>query len=167
MRCKVQPIAFVVACVAGLLLAGCKKSESTAQTNPHSLDGVMDQIIQHVGLLEDAARRKDFKYVHDYAYYVKNLAQALYSHLDDEQKAQAKQPLADILKVVNQLDAASGRKHEEATLAGTQRLQEILKDLDAQLRQGRKTSSRQRASSRKLDRTSFGSNLFIQSHCAV
>jgi hypothetical protein len=122
--------------LAGLLLPGCGQGRKQEQIEPHSIDGVMHQLLEHVNLLEEAAQRQDFKYVHDFAYYVKSLAQALYSNLDDAQKEQAEGPLVELLEVANRLDVTSGRRQEEATLAGTRRLQEIVKELDAQLRPG-------------------------------
>ena len=126
--------------LAVLVLAGCGKAKAPAPVDPHSIDGVMQALEQHVGLLDEAAKRKDFKYVHDFAYYTKNLAQAFYSKLDDGQKEQSKNLFAEFIKVANQLDATSGRREEEATLAGTQRFKEILKELDALLRPGRKAA---------------------------
>jgi DNA polymerase/3'-5' exonuclease PolX len=122
--------------LAGLLLPACGQGRKQEQVEPHSIDGVMHQLLQHVNLLEEAAQRQDFKYVHDFAYYIKSLAQALYSNLDDAQKEQAEGPLVELLEVANRLDVTSGRRQEEATLAGTRRLQEIVKELDAQLRPG-------------------------------
>ncbi len=139
MRTRTHLLMGVLVTVAGLLLVGCGKAKAPAPVDPHSIDGVMQALVQHAGLLDDAAKRKDFKYVHDFSYYVKNLAQALYSKLDDGQKEQSKNLFTELVKVANQLDASSGRRHEENTQSGTARLREILTELEAQLRPGKKT----------------------------
>jgi hypothetical protein len=127
-------IAGLALCAAGLLLTGCGKAQKEAPPSPHSIDGIMEALHTHARLLDDAAKRKDFKYVHDHAYYMKNLAQSLFSQMDDRQKAEAKAQMTELLKVVDRLDATSGRRQEQPTLAGTQFLQETLKELDAKLR---------------------------------
>ena len=125
--------------LAGLLLVACKKSPPSSGPTPHSVDAVMEALVVHTGLLSQAVQRKDFQYVHDYAWYLKKLVETLYLALEPGQQEQVKSQCGEIVEVSNQLDAASGRKLEEAVLAGIQRLQEIVKEMDAKLK-GTKTT---------------------------
>jgi hypothetical protein len=124
--------------LCGWMWMGCGRDREE-KVDPHSMDGVLNHLTQHVGLLDEAAKRDDFKHVHDFAYYVKNLAQALYSSLDDTQKASVDPQLKEVLEVVDRLDSSSGRKQAEATQAGTRRLIELLGEIDSRLRPGKKT----------------------------
>jgi hypothetical protein len=89
-------------------------------------------------LLNDALVRKDFKYVHDYAYYFTGLAQALFSKLTDEQKQRVRGSFDELVGLSNQLDRAGGARHVEATEVTMQRIQVVLKDMDTQLREIKK-----------------------------
>ena len=78
-------VGFAVA-VFGLCGAGCKKSKGPAKLDPHSAESGMLRLQEQGRLLNDALARKDFPYIHDYAYYFTGLAQTLYLKLTDEQR---------------------------------------------------------------------------------
>lgn len=120
--------------LAGLLLSGCKKSAESSKPAPHSVDAVMEALVVHSNMLTEAAKRKDYRYVHDYAFYLKKLVQALYSKIELDQQEQIKNLCGEIVRVSDQLDASSARKLEEPIVAGTQRLQEIMKEIEVKLK---------------------------------
>lgn len=134
MRVNLLIVAGLAVAVCGLCGAGCKKAKGPATPDPHSAEGVMLRLQEQGKLLNDALVRKDFKYVHDYAYYFTGLAQALFSKLNDEQKQRLRGSFEELVSLSNQLDRAGGGRHVEATEATMQRLQVVLKDLDTQFR---------------------------------
>ena len=117
----------------GLCLVGCQKAKGPAPPDPHSAEGVLHQLQQQGRLLNDALARKDFAYIHDYAYYFTGLAQALFTKLNDEQKQRLRPAVEQLVSLSQQLDNSAGRRHAEATEATLQRLQAVLKDVDQQL----------------------------------
>ena len=129
MRVKLLSFAKVAVVACGLVLVGCGKAKEPV-VDPHSPTGVMKTLQEQGRLLNEALARQDFNYIHDYAYYFTGVAQALYSKLDNAQKEKLKAPLAELVKLGNQLDNTAGRKHAEATKATMQRLQEVLQQLD-------------------------------------
>src|SRR5436309_220078 len=106
-------------CASGLV--GCKKAKVQA-LDPHSPAGLMQRLQEQGRLLNDALARKDFAYIHDYAYYFNGLTQALFSKLDDEEKVRLRGPLDELSTISSQLDRAAGGHHAEATEATLQRL---------------------------------------------
>jgi hypothetical protein len=94
---------FALAAVAGMCLSGCKKPPPP-KPDPHSAEGVMLKLSQQIKLLNEAVTRQDFKYIHDYTYYVHGLVDAFASKLNEAEK-QKVSGLFDELKVVtDQLD---------------------------------------------------------------
>jgi len=126
-------VGFAVA-VFGLCGVGCKKAKGPAVVDPHSAEGVMARLQEQGRLLNDALTRKDFHYIHDYAYYFTGLAQALFTKLNDEQKQRLRSSFDELVGLSNQLDRAAGGRHAEATEVTMQRLQAVLKDIDTQFR---------------------------------
>ena len=128
----------LVVCAGGLV--GCKGKKTAATVDPHSPEGIMHAMQQQGQLLNDALARKDFAYIHDYAYYFNGLTQTLFNKLDDAQKAQLRGTLGQLSTLSSQLDRAAGGHHPEATEATLQRLTAELKELDKQFRGGKKSS---------------------------
>jgi hypothetical protein len=134
---RVKLLAFATIFLVALGAVGCKKAKVVA-VDPHSAEGVLQALQVQGKLLNDALARKDFGYIHDYAYYFTSLTQALYSRLDDNQKARLRGPLSELSTLSGQLDRAAGGHHAEATEATMQRLTTELKELDAQFREVKK-----------------------------
>ncbi len=116
----------------GLTLAACKKAQQPARVDPHSPEAALQTIRVQGGWLNDAVQRKDFQFIHDNMYYLQTLTKALQSKLDAGEKERLGSIFDELAKVTNELDHSAGRRHEEATQAGMQKLQEILKDLETQ-----------------------------------
>src|SRR6185503_20516146 len=110
-----------LALVAGVMLVGCKKAKGPVAVDPHSADGVLARLQEQGRLLNEALVRKDFAYIHDYAYYFSGLTQAFFSKLDDSQKQHVRASLEELVGLANQLDHSAGRKHAEATEASLKR----------------------------------------------
>src|SRR5438105_12795555 len=128
---RVKLLALGIVALVAIGVAGCKKGKSTV-VDPHSTEGVMQALQQQGRLLNDALGRKDFAYIHDYAYYFNGLTQALFSKLDDAQKSQLRGSLQELSDLSSQLDRAAGGHHAEATEATLQKLTTELKELDKQ-----------------------------------
>jgi hypothetical protein len=138
MRVKLLIVAALAVAVCGLCGAGCKKSKGPGVLDPHSAEGVMLRLQEQGRLLNQALVRKDFPYIHDYAYYFTGLAQALFSKLNDEQKQRLRGSFDELVGLSNQLDRAAGGRHSEATEVTMQRLQAVLKDIDTQFQSMKK-----------------------------
>src|SRR4051794_12849774 len=117
MRGKLLTGACLLVAACCLCFTGCKKAQQPARLDPHSADAVLLTLIQQGKLLNDAAARNDFKYIHDYTYYFNGLAQSLASKLDDQQRQRLRGLFDKLSTLTDQLDHASGRKHLEATQA--------------------------------------------------
>jgi len=129
---KALLVASLAMVAAGLCIGGCKKQEKAKPASPHpqSAAGVMLAMIQQGNKLTDAAARNDFDYVHDYSDYFQQLAEAFSRALNDNQKQQVSDLLAEIKTVTDQLDHTAGRKQAEATQASMGRLMTVLKELE-------------------------------------
>lgn len=136
MRVNLLIVAGLSVVLCSLLCSiGCKKAEQKPKLDPHSPEGVMLRLKEQSQLFNEAAGRKDFKYIHDYTYYFTGLAQALYGKLNDAQKERLRGSFDELLNLSNQLDHASGRRHAEATEASMQRIQLVLEEMDQQFRE--------------------------------
>jgi hypothetical protein len=134
MREKLLIVASLALLMCGAALVGCKKKEP-APLDAHSAAGVMQRLQEQGRLLNDALARKDFAYIHDYAYYFTGLTQALYSKLDDEEKKGLRGLFEELISLSNQLDRSAGGHHAEATQVTMQRLTAVLQQLDKQFQQ--------------------------------
>jgi len=88
--------------------------------------------------LSDAVKRKDFASVDDQAFFLQGLTKALHSRLDAERQQTLKGILDEVARVAEELDHSAGRRHQEATEASMQKLQEVLKEFEAQFKAGKK-----------------------------
>jgi len=113
----------------GLSFTGCKKAPAPGP-DPHSAEAVMVTLVGQVKLLNDAAARSDFKYVHDFNFYLHGLLEALNSKLNATQKQDWAATFAELHGVIDQLDASSGRKHTEATQNSMNRLSAIVAQME-------------------------------------
>ena len=136
---KLLMVASLLLAVGAVGLVGCKKAKPKA-LDPHSAAGVMQRLQEQGRFLNDAFGRKDFAYIHDYAYYFNGLTQAFFSKLDDQEKSQLRSSMDELSTLSNQLDRAAGGHHAEATEATLQRLTVVLQDVDKQF-QGMKKHS--------------------------
>ena len=136
MRIQVRVLKLLCICLAssGLVLTACKKAQQPARVDPHSPQAALQTIMVQGSLLNDAAKRKDFLFIHDNMYYLQSLTKALQSKLDAGEKERLGNLFEELAKVTNELDHSAGRRHEEATQASMQRLQEVLKNLETQFK---------------------------------
>ena len=109
---------------------GCKKKSVSQAPHPQSAEAVILALIEQGKLLNDAAARTDFKYIHDYTYYFQSLADALASKLNASQKLEFDRLFNELKTITDQLDASSGRKHAEATQTSMTRLSAILAEME-------------------------------------
>ena len=135
MRVNLVVVAGFAVAICGLCGLGCKKAEQKPKIDPHSVAGTLQAMEQQTKLFNDALLRKDFAYIHDYAYYFNGLVLAMHSRLDDAQKQRLRGSLEELGKVTNELDHSAGRRHAEATTATMQHLQAILGELGKQFRE--------------------------------
>jgi hypothetical protein len=135
MRVNLVIVVGLAVAVCGLCGAGCKKAEQKPKMDPHSPAGILQAMEQQVKLFNDALLRKDFAYIHDYAYYFNGMILAMHSQLDGAQKQRLRGSLEELSKLTNELDHSAGRRHAEATTATMQRLQVILGELGKQFRE--------------------------------
>jgi len=124
--------------ICGPSLVGCKKAEQKAKVDPHSPEAVMRQIVELVPVLKEEVRAKDFASVNDRAYYLQGVAKALYAKLDAGEQQRLGRVFNDVTRVAEELDHAAGRRHEGATIASMEKLEGLLKELEAQLHPARK-----------------------------
>jgi len=136
---RVKLLALAIVSLVAIGVAGCKKGKAAA-VDPHSTEGVMQALQIQGKLLNDALARKDFAYIHDYAYYFNGLTQAMFTKLDDTQKSRLRGSLQELSNLSSQLDRAAGGHHEEATEATLQKLSAELKELDKQFKEVKKNS---------------------------
>ena len=90
----------------------------------------MVTLVGQVKLLNDAAARSDFKYVHDFNFYLHGLLEALNSKLNETQKQEWAATFTELQGVIDQLDASSGRKHAEATQNSMNRLSSLVSQME-------------------------------------
>jgi hypothetical protein len=124
--------------MTSLLLAACRKANPPAKIDPDSADATVQKIMEQGGLLSDAVKRKDFASVDDQAFFLQGLTKALHSRLDAERQQTLKGILDEVARVAEELDHSAGRRHQEATEASMQKLQEVLKEFEAQFKAGKK-----------------------------
>src|SRR5207253_10266984 len=65
-----------------------KKSANQARLDPHSSEGLIQQVSQQEGLLRAAVKARDFTYIDERAYYLQGVLKALNSTLDPQKKQQ-------------------------------------------------------------------------------
>src|SRR5258706_10525209 len=131
-------VGFGFAAIAGACLLGCKKAPPP-KPDPHSAEGVMLKLTQQVKLLNEAVARQDFKYVHDYTYYVHGLVDAFASKLNDSEKQKVGGLFDELRNLTDQLDHSSGRKHLESTQSSMSRLEAVLNELNKEFQQMKQT----------------------------
>jgi hypothetical protein len=122
----------------GLGLVGCKKAEQKSKIDPHSPEAVLRQVVDLGAVLKEGVRAKDFAYVNDRAYYLQGMAKALYAKLDAGEQQRLGRVFNDVTRVAEELDHAAGRRHEGATVASMEKLEGLLKELEAQFGTTRK-----------------------------
>jgi hypothetical protein len=135
LRVNLVIVASFAVAICGLCGLGCKKAEQKPKTDPHSAAGILQAMEQQVKLFNDALLRKDFAYIHDYAYYFNGMIPAMHSRLDDAQKQRLRGSLEELSKLTNELDHSAGRRHAEATTATMQRVQVILGEMAKEIRE--------------------------------
>ena len=123
-----------LALAAGLSLTACKKAPAP-KTDPHSAEGVMRKLTLQVKLLNDAVARQDFKYVHDYTYYLHGLVDAFASKLNESEKQKVSALFDELKTLTDQLDLSSGRKHLEATQNSMNRLTAVMDQLSKEFQE--------------------------------
>ena len=135
MKTKVLLAIGLCAIIIGLIITFHKKTKPAA-IDPsfyHTPEGVVFTIREQQTLLNEAAKKKDLRYIHDHMYYLETLADALSRKLSREKKEQVTAVLAEFKRAAEEIDHWAGRKNQEATEAGLQKLAEVVKELDAQL----------------------------------
>lgn len=140
MRGKLWIFAGLVLLVGGWALMGCKKPAAPARLDPHSNEGLMQAIADQGALLREGVRAKDYNYVDDRAFYLQGLAKALRDKLDPERKQRLTPLFNEVIRVAEELDHAAGRRHEPATVAMMEKLDSLLKELQAQFGAAPKSS---------------------------
>src|SRR2546423_1824479 len=134
---QVTPIlaAGIALAVAGAVcLIGCRKAPAP-KVDPHSAEGVMLKLNLQVKLLNEAVARQDFKYVHDYTYYLHGLVDAFASKLNESEKAKVSALFDELKTLTDQLDLSSGRKHLEATQNSMNRLTAAMDQLSKEFQE--------------------------------
>ena len=134
MRVNLVIVASFAVAIWGSCGLGCKKAEQKPKTDPHSAAGILQAMEQQTKLFNDALLRKDFGYIHDYAYYFNGMIVAIHSLLDDTQKQRLRGSLEELGKLTNELDHSAGRRHAEATTATMQRVQIVLGEIAKEIR---------------------------------
>jgi len=135
MRVNLVIVASFAVAIWGSCGLGCKKAEQKPKTDPHSAAGILQAMEQQTKLFNDALLRKDFGYIHDYAYYFNGLVLAMHARLDEAQKQRLRGSLEELGRLTNELDHSAGRRHAEATTVTMQRLQVILGEMGKQFRE--------------------------------
>ena len=140
MRGKLWIFAAVVLLAGGWALLGCKKSAPPPRLDPHSSEGLLKAITDHGDLLREGVRAKDWNYVDDRAFNLQGLAKALLNTLEPERKQRLTPLFNEVIRVAEELDHAAGRRHEAASIASFEKLDSLLKQLQAQFASAPKTS---------------------------
>ena len=134
MRSKLLMVASLALAVSGVGLVGCKKKAAqNSRLDPHSSEGLMQQVVVQGNMLREGVKAKEFAYVDNRAHYLQGVVKALYSSLDAEKKQRLESLFNEVIKVAEELDHAAGRRHEGATVASMEKLDGLLKELQAQL----------------------------------
>jgi hypothetical protein len=125
--------------VCGLCVVGCnKKAEEKPKLDPHSTEAVKLQVMALGAVLREGVNGKDFAYVADRAYYLQGVAKALHSKLDAGEQQRLGGVFNNLIRAAAELDHAAGRRHEGATVASMEKVEGLLKELEAQLGAGGK-----------------------------
>jgi hypothetical protein len=119
-----------------IAFGGCKKAEQKVQVDPHSVEGLVNQIMALNGYLQEGVKQKDYSYVDNRAYYLHGVVKALEEKLDAEKKQQLGGLCKEIMLAAEELDHAAGRKHEVATISSMAKLDGLLQNLNKQFGQG-------------------------------
>ena len=133
MKTKVL-LAIGLCVVAVALVIAFHKKPKTATVDPafrHSSEAVVLTIREQQALLNEAAKKRDLRYIHDNMYYLETLAVALSRKVSGEKRAQVDTVLAELKRTTEEIDHWAGRKNQATTEAGLQKLESIIKELDA------------------------------------
>jgi hypothetical protein len=133
-------LAFVAA-VVGLATGGCKKKslDEVDLAYHQSPEGIHDKIQEQKTVLSEALKKHDLVFIHDQAYYVQGLVDALAAKLDGEQKERLAPVLKELSRLIDQVHDAAGSGKEPATEARLQELFDALKQLEPEFKSSTKT----------------------------
>lgn len=137
MRVNSLLVAGLVVVVCGLFVSGCgqKQAKGPQKIDPHSPDGIMlamkDQVVQFNG----AIARQEYKYLHDYGYYLTGIIVAFNAKIDDAQRKQFEGQIKELLSLTAQLDRAAGGDKAEATAATVKRIEAAVNKLEQEYHQ--------------------------------
>lgn len=137
MRVNSLIVAGLVFVVCGLFVSGCgqKQAKGPQAIDPHSPDGIMLAMRDQVKQFNDAITRQDYKYLHDYGYYLTGIIVAFNAKIDDAQRKQFEGQIKELLSLTAQLDRAGGGSKAEASAATVKRIEEALNKMDQEYQQ--------------------------------
>jgi hypothetical protein len=121
-------------------VGGCKKKslDDVDLAYHHSPEGVHEKIQEQKSVLTDALARHELVFIHDQAYYVQGLVDALTAKLEGEKKERLAPLFAEISHRIDKVHDAAGSGKEGATELKLQELFEALKQLEPEFKPGKK-----------------------------
>jgi hypothetical protein len=120
--------------LALLLVAGCKRTKEPQVDVEyhHSPAGINEQIQYQQQLLSDALQKAEYRFIHDQAYYVQGLVEALAAKLGGEQKQRVDPILQQISRLLDEAHDVAGKRDRAATEAKLKELFDQFKLLEAE-----------------------------------
>jgi len=128
------------AVVSGLILNACTKKglDDVDMSYHHSPEGVNDKLQEQKTVLNQALKKHELVFIHDQAYYVHGLIDALAGKLEGDKKERLDPVLKDLSQLCDEVHDAAGSKNEAATERKLQQLYAKLKQLEPEFKAGKK-----------------------------
>jgi len=121
------------------MAGGCKQKsiDDVDLAYHHSPEGVHDKLQEQKLVLTDALEKHELVFIHNQAYYVQGLVDALAAKLEGEKKERLAPKFAEISHLLDKVHDAAGSGKEAATEVKLQELFAALKQLEPEFKPGK------------------------------
>lgn len=120
------------ASAVGMMIGGCKRKslDDVDLVYHHSPEGVHEKLQEQKSILTEALGKHELRFIHDQAYYVQGLVDALAGKMEGEKKERLAPLFTEISHRIDKVHDAAGSGKEGATELRLQELYEALKQLE-------------------------------------
>ena len=126
--------------VIGLGVGGCKRKslDDVDLEYHHSPEGVHEKLQEQKMVLTEALEKRELVFIHNQAYYVQGLVDALAAKLEGEKKERLEPQFEEISHLIDKVHDAAGSGKEAATESRLQELFAALKRLEPEFKPAKK-----------------------------
>ena len=123
----------------GWMAGGCKQKslDDVDLAYHHSPEGVHDKLQEQKLVLTDALEKHELVFIHNQAYYVQGLVDALSAKIEGEKKERLAPMFTEISHLLDKVHDAAGSGKEAATEVKLQELFAALKQLEPEFKPGK------------------------------